>query len=104
GVAAAQLGIAGKATSVDVGGAAQQRLTGSNNYTVKIAADDTLEDLIAKINALDAGVTAAGFTDGAGVTPHRFSLTSSVAGKAGELLIDTSGVSFSMNELARAQD
>ena len=63
----------------------------------------SLADLRKKINALGAGVSAMTFVDGSS-RPHRLSLTSEQAGKAGQLVIDTSGVDFSMTETVAAQD
>jgi len=63
----------------------------------------SLDDLRKAINGLNAGVTATTFVDGSS-RPFRLSLISDRAGRAGELMIDTSQIGFSMEETVRARD
>ncbi|MBN2476188.1 MAG: flagellar filament capping protein FliD [Pirellulales bacterium] len=63
----------------------------------------TLEDLRQAINELNAGVTATTFLDGSS-RPFRLSLISNQAGKAGQLVVDTSQLGFSMEETVAARD
>jgi flagellar hook-associated protein 2 len=104
GSAAADLGILGQAEDVVIGGQTVQALDGSTTYTVEIDADDTLDDLVAKINALDANVTAGVLTAGSGSLRHHLTLLSGQSGKAGELLVDGSGAGLTFLDLAAAQD
>ena len=65
---------------------------------------DTLQDLATKINDLNSGVNAGILNMGSGATPYRLSLASQRSGVAGNLLIDTSNVNFSLTETTRGQD
>src|SRR5690606_22861508 len=67
-------------------------------------ADDTLDDLIAAINELGVGVTAAKFNDGSSVQPFRLSLTSNRSGVAARMMVDTSDLGFTMQTAAHARD
>jgi len=108
-------GGAGQLTVADVGNgtaAADLRLTGtaeagqidgSTAFRYTVAADDTLQDLIDRINESDAGVAASVLNDGSS-TPFRLSLVSQVSGRAGELVVDGGGVGLEFTELAAAQD
>jgi len=104
GTAAANLGLLGDAKDVDIDGELRQTITGSTTSTIEISDTDTLSDVIDKINTLQAGVGASTFNVGSGSAPHRLRLLSQVAGKAGELLIDTSGVDFSFEQTSAAAD
>jgi flagellar hook-associated protein 2 len=68
---------------------------------VEIDADDTIDDLSAKINALEAGVTAGVLSDG---SLFRLSLASGRSGDAGNVLFDTSGLQFEIEETVKGQD
>jgi flagellar hook-associated protein 2 len=96
GQAAADLRIAGEATTTTI--------DGTTTFTVTLDADDTLDDLVTKINDLDAGAAASVLSASSGSLRHHLSLLSSVAGKAGELLVDGSGLGLAFAELAAAQD
>ncbi|HIF34467.1 MAG TPA: hypothetical protein EYG57_00550 [Planctomycetes bacterium] len=63
-----------------------------------------MDDIVQRINALDAGVTATVFNQRLGSNPFRLSLVSKVSGRAGELLVDTSSVGFQFDETASAQN
>ena len=96
GRAATDLHLLGQATGTT--------LDGSTTITVAIDADDTLEDLVAKINALSAGVSASVLSDGSGSLRHHLSLLSNVSGLAGQLLVDGTGAGLDFDEAAPAQD
>ncbi len=104
GSAAADLGILGQAEDVVIGGQTVQALDGSTTYTIEIDADDTLDDLVTKINASGANVTAGVLTAGGGSLRHHLTLVSGQSGKAGELVVDGSGVGLTFQDLASAQD
>ncbi|MCK4658107.1 MAG: flagellar filament capping protein FliD [Phycisphaerae bacterium] len=97
GFAAADLNILGEAadgtTSVD----------GSYEITIEVDADDTLNDVVAKIGDatkhVEAGVLNAG-----GVNGYRLTLSSLVGGLDGELVFDSGGTGLAMDTLVRAQD
>ena len=104
GSAAADLGILGQAEDVVIGGQTVQALDGSTTYTIEIDADDTLDDLVTKINASGANVTAGVLTAGGGSLRHHLTLVSGQSGKAGELVVDGSGAGLTFQDLASAQD
>jgi flagellar hook-associated protein 2 len=104
GTAAADLHILGDAVDALIGGQTVQAIDGTTTYTVAIDADDTLDDLVAKINDLDAHVTAGVLTAGSGSLKHHLSLLSGQSGKAGELLVDGAGAGLLFQDLAPAQD
>ena len=103
-VAAANLKIAGAAVEVDIDGIPTQVIDGSTALTVEISADETLEDIVEKINAFDSGVTASAINLGAGSAPYRLSLVANVSGRAGQLVVDSSNATFAFQEIAAAQD
>lgn len=104
GTSAARLKLAGTAVEVDINGTPTKVIDGSIAFKVTLDADDTLEDLITKINAAGAGVSASVFNSGAGATPFRLSLVSQVTGQAGELLVDASQLGIVFQEIVAAQD
>ena len=87
-----------------IGSAVAGTIDGSTTFKLQLAADDTLDALVAKLNNLKAGVTASTLNDGAGSLPAHLSLLSGVTGKAGELLIDGSALGLSFHDLTSAQD
>jgi flagellar capping protein FliD len=101
---AADLGLTGTAVTQTVSGQSVQVLTGSSQYAINISSSDKLEDIVTRINDLDAGVTAAIFNEGFGGNPFRLSLTSNTSGRDGELLVDTSNAGFQFDETAAAED
>ena len=100
---AADLHLLGGMKEVEINGQMTQVVDGSSTYTVELGADDSLADLKEKINALTAGVTASTFVDGSS-RPFRLSLISDNAGAAGQLMVDTSGLGFSIDETVQARD
>jgi flagellar hook-associated protein 2 len=81
-----------------------QTIDGATTRTITLAASDTLTDLKNKINALGQGLSADILTDGSS-TPYRLTLTGSQTGKAGQMIVDSSGIAgMSMQELTAAQD
>jgi flagellar hook-associated protein 2 len=80
-----------------------QSIDGTMTYTIDIWQDDTLQNVAAQINQLKAGFSAAVVSD-ASVQPFHLSLTSGRAGKAGAMVVDTSGAGFTVDETAKAQD
>lgn len=101
GTAAADLGILGDAVNTLVEGVPTQRIDGSSRAEIDITAQDSLTDLIDRINALDAGFAAGSFFDGQN---YRLTISSDETGRANELLFDTSGAGFTFQETASARD
>lgn len=102
--AAKELHLAGTGAAAVIGGQNVQLIDGSTTYKITLDADDTLDDLVAKINELGAGAQAGVLSDGSGSLAHHLSLLSSITGKAGELLVDGSGLGLDFSELSAAQD
>lgn len=77
-------------------------------HSVELAATDTLEDVISKINSEDIGISAAIINDGALNSPYRMMLTSEHSGSIGRMVIDTSSLSggsgLSLSSTASARD
>ncbi len=101
---ASDLRILGQATEIDVEGIPTLAIDGATTTTLEIDGEDTLQDVVDKINALDMGVTANIFNSGGGATPYRISLTSQTSGKAGEMLIDSSQFGLGFHDIVSAQD
>jgi flagellar hook-associated protein 2 len=96
GTVAKNLNLAGEADATTI--------DGSTTVTITLEAGDTLDDLVQKINDLDAGASASVFSDRSGSLRHHLSLLSGKTGKAGELLIDGSGLGLEFHDIAAAQD
>jgi len=97
------LHILGAATSIQIDGQTTQVIDGATTFTITLGANDSLGDLRGKINDLQAGVNATILSDGSD-KPFRLGLASERSGKAGALVVDTSGVNFALQEIARARD
>jgi flagellar hook-associated protein 2 len=104
GTTAADLKLLGEAAVVNLQGTPTQVIDGKTTARVTIAADDTLQDVVDKINDLQMGVTASIFQSGSGTTPYRLVLSSGRAGASGEMLVDASGWQLDFFETAAAQD
>jgi flagellar hook-associated protein 2 len=104
GRAASDLRIAGSGQATMIGGQPAQIIDGSTTVKIALEAEDTLDDLVAKLNGLSAGFTAGVFHDGGGSLPYRLSLLSGVAGKAGEMLIDGSELGLTFRDVTPAQN
>lgn len=98
---ARDLGILGEGKSVQIEDQTRSVISGTSTLRVEIDADDTIDDLSAKINALEAGVTAGVLSDGA---LFRLSLASGRSGDAGNVLFDTTGLQFEIEETVKGQD
>lgn len=104
GLAAASLRIAGEATTVDIEGTPTQIIDGATTATIDITAEDTLEDLVEKINALGAGVKASVLNVGSGATPYRLSLVSEATGRSSQMMIDADQIDMDLQEISTGQD
>lgn len=104
GTAAKELQLTSAAKTVQIEGEDKVVINGSTTYNVKLEANESLDDLIERINKLGAGVSASKFTDGSTLKPFRLSLLSQQSGSAGALLVDSSELGFTLQETAAAQD
>jgi flagellar hook-associated protein 2 len=75
-------------------------IDGSQELSIQLSGSETLDDLVAQINESGGLATATILNDGTDIAPYRLQLSSSAAGKAGELLVD--GLDFTT--LSTAQD
>ncbi len=103
GTTAADLSLLAAASLVDISGTPTYVLDGSTTRKITITAEDSLDTLVAKINAA-GGVAAAVTNDGSTVSPFRLSLTSRQAGLRGALLVDDSAAPFALTQTLRAAD
>lgn len=104
GSAAADLHLLGTAQDVEIDGETQQALVGGNRFEITLDDDDTLDDLVEKLNDSGAGLIAMKLGDGSLGNPFRLSIFGKEAGDGANLLFDTDGVDFSFTETSRAQD
>ena len=104
GRSAADLHILGESTATTIDGSSKQAINGTTTFRIELDADDTLDDLVAKVNALGAGAQASVLSASSGSLRHHLSLLSTASGKAGELLVDGSGLSLTFQDVAEAQD
>ncbi|MEE9297039.1 MAG: flagellar filament capping protein FliD, partial [Phycisphaerae bacterium] len=101
---AKDLNIAGAGKAFDENGETLQRIDGSFEYRVEVDADDTLDEVRAKINALGIDVEAGIVNDGSANTPFHLVVSSQVSGTRGRLLLDTGSTGLSFDTLVQAQD
>ncbi len=98
GTTAADLGILGQA---DEG---ETTLDGSFETAIEIDADDTLVDVMNKVNASGSGLSASVLNDGSSVAPYRLVLQSESSGRKGEMVIDAGDGPLSFSTLVEARD
>lgn len=80
------------------------QVDGSFTTKIALAATDTLKDVVTKIAASGAPVTAAILNDGSSLIPYRLSLTSKQSGLVGELLVDAGSTNLTFATTAKASD
>lgn len=102
--AAKELHLATTSVDTTIGGDPAQVIDGSTTFKVMLDAEDTLTDLVNKINELGVSVTASVVSDSAGTLRHHLSLISGINGRAGDLLVDGSELGLKFQTLATAQD
>jgi flagellar hook-associated protein 2 len=95
---ARDLGILGEAAG------AGDDLDGSFEKTVTLDSDDTLDDLVQKVNDAGLNIAATVVNDGSANNPFRLSLLSRVAGGAGRYVFDDGGLGLGATTLVEAQD
>ncbi|MBU0719274.1 MAG: flagellar filament capping protein FliD [Planctomycetes bacterium] len=98
GQTAANLRLAGSAAE------GQSSLDGSFEIHLEIGGADTLNEIIRKLNEMNAGVTASVLNDGGSVNPYSLLLSSEQSGRRGELIIDTTGFDLGFATMTKAQD
>jgi flagellar hook-associated protein 2 len=101
----ADVGTGKSAADLHLRGTAESTtLDGTTTFKIDLDAEDTLDDLVSKINELGAGASASVVNSGAGSLQYQISFLSSVAGRAGELAIDGSGLGLTFGDVTTAQD
>jgi flagellar hook-associated protein 2 len=104
GNAATDLRIARDATTIDVDATPTQVIDGSTAIRVTLDDDDTLQDLVDRINEQSPDVAAGIFSSGGGTKPFRLTLASQISGVKGALVVDASSLGASFQESVAAQD
>jgi flagellar hook-associated protein 2 len=93
---AADLNIAGTATTNSINGAYEK--------TITVGPNDTLATVETAINNLNFGVTAQIINDGSATAPYRLSLTANNSGSAGQVVFDAGTTSLGAETLVSAQN
>lgn len=86
------------------GAGADNYLDGSFEHTVTLEADDTLQDIVTKVNQNSIGVRASVINDGSSTAPFRLSFTSTKSGREGRFTLDAQGVDLGATTLAEGRD
>ena len=95
---AQQLGLLGQAaTGTNV-------IDGSFRHSITVAATDTLQDVVDKINAAGVGVSASIINDGSSSNPYRLMLTSDASGTAGQIVMDPGTTGLNMTTFVQPRD
>jgi flagellar hook-associated protein 2 len=95
---ARSLGILGQARE------GENFIDGSFETRVDIDADDTLDDVVFKLQEAGAPVTASIINDGGSYNPYRLTITSNHTGTQGELLFDPGDTALALSTLIEAKD
>jgi flagellar hook-associated protein 2 len=103
GTTAADLQLLRPSQTEEVGDQTVQVIDGSFTFQITLGTNDTLENLVARINAAGGGLRASLVNDGTS-RPWRLVLQSEQPGWAGALVVSSSGLPLSFSELAPAQD
>jgi flagellar hook-associated protein 2 len=98
GAVAKGLGLAGQATS------AGANLVGSLEKTVDLETTDTLTDVVRKLNEAKIPIAASIVNAGSGTQPFRLSISSTVGGSRGQLLMDTGSIDLGMVRTSEGLD
>jgi len=101
GTTAADLKLTGSST---IGSDGKQRISSRSAAVINVTAGETLDDVVAKINAAAGFATAAVFNDGSAFNPQRLKVTSTTSGNGGRLIIDDAGLNFGLNTLTDGTD
>lgn len=101
GKTAADLRLLGQGTLASDG---KYHLEGRQATIITVEATDTLDTLASKINSAGGQVKAAVVNTGTTLNPSRLSLTSTVVGQAGRLIIDDGDLGLGFSTLIRGED
>ena len=101
GTAATQLRLTGAAVT---GSDGKQQISSRLANVIEVTPDDTLTTLSTKINSAGGLVKASIVNSGSAINPYRLSLSSTVAGQAGRLIIDDGGLGLNFTDQSVGQD
>lgn len=106
GTAAQDLGIRTTSNSnvISGRGLVETVIDGSYEIKIDIGSSDTLNQIASKINGASRFVRAAVLNDGGASNPFHLSLTSSVSGRRGEIVLDGGDLDLQPTTLTRARD
>ncbi len=83
--------------------ATPNQINGSFERTLTIGSDETLDDIIDRIEDLNFGVTATLLNDGS-ASPYRLNIVGDTAGSAARLQLKSAGTSLNFSQSAAARD
>jgi flagellar hook-associated protein 2 len=92
------------AASLRLAGSGASQIDGAFRHDVVIDADDTLEDLAAKLVQSGAPLAVSVLNDGSGALPYRLFVSSTSPGQAGRLLIDPGTTGLRLSTLTEGAD
>lgn len=98
---AKDLRLLGTSVSKTIDGATTQVIDGTATATITIDSDDTLSDVVTKINVANRGITASILNAGG---QQRLSISADKTGAGNEMLIDTSNSTLSLQEISSGRD
>lgn len=81
-----------------------QRLSSRRVAQVTIESDDTLDDLVRKLNETGTMISASTFDDGSTFNSTRLSVSARTSGADGRLMIDDGGLGMNFSTIVHAQD
>lgn len=81
-----------------------QVVNGTFEFSVSVDADDTLNDIVDKINSGGFDISATIINDGSSSNAYRLSITSGVSGTRGELMFDAGDTGIKTSTMVRPQD
>ncbi len=87
-----------------VGSDGKQHITSRKTAVIDVAADDTLDDVISKLNEYSGTVSVSVFNDGTSLNSNHLLLNSTTGGAKGRLIIDTGGLDLGLNVVTQGQD
>jgi len=86
----------------DEGG--EQRVVSRLTTEINVTAEDTLDDIVEKINEAQAGLTASVIDDGSTLNSKRLVLNSEQSGREGALIVNSEGIDLGLTTTTEAQD
>ena len=98
GTAAKDLNLIGSGSSVGAS------IDGSYERKINFEPSDTLDDVVRKIRDANIPVNVAVVNVGSGGNPFRISMTSTVSGARGEMIVDSGGVDLGLNRISEGRD